>query len=923
MKPINPFSMTRVASTRNFLSVGLISILGLVFFLATDLGWAAGDREKKASRPPLRSAKIKLADVELRITKTPKIVGGKESQSGQWPWMAALVYSDQSNNYDGQFGAGTLIHPWWVVTAGHLAEGMLPGDIDVVLGAHNLQTDTSVQRIHVAEIILHPDFKFYTFDSDIALLRLSEPASAIYTNLSLVDEVSLQNPGIMSTVIGWGDTVGVKTNTAYPEYPETLHEVQIPIVDLNYANGTAFYDGTLTTNMLPAGREIGGKDSSIGDSGGPLMVPNVNGQGWLLAGIVSFGRDDLNSGDPGNFGIYTRVLNYRDFIQTYTMPFYGAWETNQHVAGPTRDPDGDGLANLGEYGFDGLPFDASQHGWTRARVVNVNAKTYPVISFRKPVLASDLDYLVDYADALNHWTPMNPASLMVTTNPVAGDPNLEEWTVLGPLAFQDQPQNQGFFRLAVSPARRVVASIRPLRYQQYAQHALTDEDLVYPEAPLRHLKRYQLLDCPVGTPISVTLRSDAFDANLAILNEDTGVVLFQSTNNAAGGLDERINFTPQAGVRYLCYVTSSTSPGTGVFTLAVFPSESGLPKIAVPQTINSTLTTADPLDPNWLSEHQYYIEDYELVGPVGTQVRIDLSSSAFDAYLYLIDRETGQILFVNDDSGPGTDAVLLVTIQPGRSYVVRATSAIEHETGAFVLTTQADTNVATTISPPQNMNGTLRTTDLTDPRYSDIYYINDFDLTGVSDGQTVCLDMVSEDVDAWLVLINLATGAVIVENDDYGEYTDSRLIFTVKPGIQYVVRATTASPQETGNYRLSAHLMESITVPTVLTGMLSVQDNYDPNYSSEYYIDDYRLSGVTNGQRVTVTMSATPTPPATPVDCDLYLLDLNTGAILMENDDYSGTDSRISFVVASGRTYLIRASSALKEQTGVYTLTLE
>ena len=47
------------------------------------------------------------------------IVGGTETTAHQWPWMAAIVSRGENNLVDGQFCGGTLIHPYWVLTAAH------------------------------------------------------------------------------------------------------------------------------------------------------------------------------------------------------------------------------------------------------------------------------------------------------------------------------------------------------------------------------------------------------------------------------------------------------------------------------------------------------------------------------------------------------------------------------------------------------------------------------------------------------------------------------------------------------------------------------------------------------------------------------------------------------------------------------------
>ncbi|HSL27920.1 MAG TPA: serine protease, partial [Anaerolineales bacterium] len=250
-------------------------------------------------------------------TGVPEIVGGAPSTPGEWPWQVALINASASNSnfYNAQFCGGTLIHPQWVLTAAHCITNdsgnvVSVSSVDVVAGIYNLNSPAAgFQRRDVVQIIRHPSYNRANFDNDIALLRLSpvvniggsgETATAL---IPLVPASIGDLAGRSSWATGWGNTESV------PQWPQQLHEVQLPILANSICNDAAHYGGMITANMLCAGYDAGGFDACQGDSGGPLVVFD-NGQ-WKLAGVVSFGD---GCAEPFSPGIYARVSQYGNWV---------------------------------------------------------------------------------------------------------------------------------------------------------------------------------------------------------------------------------------------------------------------------------------------------------------------------------------------------------------------------------------------------------------------------------------------------------------------------------------------------------------------------------------------------------------------------------------------------------------------------------
>ncbi|MDK2123079.1 S1 family peptidase [Parachitinimonas caeni] len=95
---------------------------------------------------------------------------------------------------------------------------------------------------------------------------------------------------------------------------DETREVDVPLVD-SVTCANAGYEG-LTPNMVCAGYNTQPKDTCQGDSGGPLFTRNSKNNDWMLAGVVSFGTTCAT-----NFGVYTKVANYLDWIQTSVPNF--------------------------------------------------------------------------------------------------------------------------------------------------------------------------------------------------------------------------------------------------------------------------------------------------------------------------------------------------------------------------------------------------------------------------------------------------------------------------------------------------------------------------------------------------------------------------------------------------------------------------
>jgi secreted trypsin-like serine protease len=265
-----------------------------------------GDKKMRLLKISVFSLSVCLLLMQTSYSATPRIIGGERAKSGDSPWMAALISRGYSPFY-GQFCAGSLIHPSWVLTAAHCTEGQTAHNIEVLLGETTLTSVRTGEIIGVKQIIRHPDYE-YGLDNpgwDIALLQLEKPSTQPV--LRVAERYSgLTTDGTFATVMGWGATGNSGTN---PTFPESLQQAAVPIVSNEQCNAPSSYNGDVKDTMLCAGFADGGTDACVGDSGGPLVVETDTG--WQQVGIISWG---VGCALPKFYGVYTRLPLFQDFI---------------------------------------------------------------------------------------------------------------------------------------------------------------------------------------------------------------------------------------------------------------------------------------------------------------------------------------------------------------------------------------------------------------------------------------------------------------------------------------------------------------------------------------------------------------------------------------------------------------------------------
>ncbi|XP_018006862.1 phenoloxidase-activating factor 3 [Hyalella azteca] len=282
------------------------------------------------------------------ITSRPLIYGGQETLLGEFPHIVAVGWWMEEKPV--WKCGGSLITPFFVLTAAHCIDRNIT--MVVRLGEHDRSAhDRGVlprlnlglppglageeiikerftesvpieQEINVTQIFSYPDYqKWY---HDIGLLKLEHPAGLTARVLPACLPISPQHFEHTSTfaVAGWG-----RSEVDLLGSVDRLQKVKIDYIAPNRC-WQRFNDHPalrppwgVTKDMICAGAD--GKDSCTGDSGGPLMQEDFDLPGAppgtcvprVVTGVVSFGPAVC-----GQFGVYTRVAAYLDWITSIVAP---------------------------------------------------------------------------------------------------------------------------------------------------------------------------------------------------------------------------------------------------------------------------------------------------------------------------------------------------------------------------------------------------------------------------------------------------------------------------------------------------------------------------------------------------------------------------------------------------------------------------
>ena len=232
-----------------------------------------------------------------RYPDRARIIGGSPANG--------IKHAASLQDSQGHFCGGSIITATSILTAAHCKGGQY----NVGVGRDKWDSNTG-QKIRMSKEVPHPQYDDYTTDSDFMVVHLSEPIDMSQSNVAFVklnQQSATPAKGEKVTVVGWG----VKDASGAGGVSDQLMQVSVNVISNDECDSSGDnqdnYNGQITSNMLCAKVNGGGKDSCQGDSGGPLTNPAGH-----QVGVVSWG---VGCAEPNFPGVYARVSKAYDWIE--------------------------------------------------------------------------------------------------------------------------------------------------------------------------------------------------------------------------------------------------------------------------------------------------------------------------------------------------------------------------------------------------------------------------------------------------------------------------------------------------------------------------------------------------------------------------------------------------------------------------------
>lgn len=268
------------------------------------------------------------------VTKSTRVAYGEDVPAEEMPYFVTIFTMDYF------FGpvtcGGTIIAKGVVLTAAHcVVDDFRDPFYDMFVMVKNGTTENGTDIYEDADVyqIAIPD-AFYPamqpfkdqYYGDIALLRINPNITKDRVLLPTSPQQLDEAPILVGSGKGLDEMHTLSKNL---EFVSLRKIEEVP-------GGSAL---VLEDDHF-VGKDVRNQDTCVGDSGGPLLIPNRN---WNVSdpelvknkkqlplfdvqvGIVSYGQGTFSCGDNNTFGIYTDVLYWKDWIDDRLISDEEGW----------------------------------------------------------------------------------------------------------------------------------------------------------------------------------------------------------------------------------------------------------------------------------------------------------------------------------------------------------------------------------------------------------------------------------------------------------------------------------------------------------------------------------------------------------------------------------------------------------------------
>lgn len=197
-----------------------------------------------------------------------------------------------------------------------------------------------------------------------------------------------------------------------------------------------------------------------------------------------------------------------------------------------------------------------------------------------------------------------------------------------------------------------------------------------------------------GQRVRISLDSEAFDPIVRVYREGAMDEAVAENDDSGESLNSRLTFSPPADGTYVVRVLSFDPTGTGRYTLR----GEALPPLPAPITAHDGIASTrwreyrGELSTGDADNDGHHFDDYQVTLRAGEQILVRVDSTALDPLVQILpaaDRG-GSGLETDDDTGPGTNALLGFEAEEAGDYIVRVTSFGSGQTGAYTLRVGTD-----------------------------------------------------------------------------------------------------------------------------------------------------------------------------------------------------------------------------------------